>query len=556
MITALHPLVCGGNLMPSARKSLLITRLLAAFASALVLAGIAACDVAKRDDGGRVLVRSIGGQPGSLDPQRAEDQFSFDVLRDLYEGLTASTPEGEAIPAGAESWSVSEDGITWRFRLRSVARWSDGTPVLARHYVNGLRRAVDPATASGGADLLRVIENAVEVLRGEMPPDRLGVAAVSDTELEIRLVRPVPYLPDILTNTVTSPVADAALAGDTYRFSDPASLVSNGPYRLAAVVPGASLKLVKSASYRDRANVAFEQVRYEIVADEMAEFTRFRSGELDVTHTVPEQHFEALHAEPGSGLQYRPALATFYYSFNTVSGPLKDRPRLREALSLAIDRDAITGLVTRAGQTPAWSLVPPGVWNYSSQQVQASGLDRAARHARARALLAADRGSGKTPMKLRMLYNDNQLVERVSLAIAAAWQEVLGVEVELRKMEFRAYLAARDDPSQWDVARVGWAADYNDASSFLDTLMTGSPQNFGRWRNEGYERLLANAAVEIDAGERRALLERAEALMLAEHPVMPVYFYVLRRLVSPRVKAPEINALNRSYSRDFRPAGE
>ena len=521
-----------------------------------IAAASASCE-SRVPDGGQsadskplVLRRGLGGQPGSLDPQRAEDAFSFDVLRDLYEGLTTSSPSGEVLPAAAESWSVDKAGTHYSFKLRRDARWSNGDSVLARQFVTALRRAVDPATASGGADLLRAIENAPAILRGELPADRLAVRAADDHLLEITLSQPVPYFPDILTNTVASPVHESSLTG-AGGFSKAGITVSNGPYSLAEVVPSASLRLVRNAFYWDSGAVTFDEVRYELVPDENAEFTRFRAGQLDVTNNVPEQRFAELVREPGSGLQHRAALATFYFSFNTDQGPLHDKPALREALSLAIDREAITSSITRAGQVPAYSLVPEGVWNYTPAAYVWRASLVEARLSKARSLYAAAGYSSKRPLRLRMLYNENDLIERVCVAISSLWKQELGVEIELVQMEFRAYLAARADPTQWDVVRVGWSADYNDASSFLDTMTDGSPQNFGRWSNHQYALLLADAAVATDLPRRRQLLQQAEQLMLQDYPLLPVYFYVTRRLVQPNISAPPINPMNRTYSRHF-----
>lgn len=497
-----------------------------------------------------LLRRGLGGQPGSLDPQRAEDAFSFDVLRDLYEGLTTSSPSGEVLPAVAESWSVDKAGTRYAFKLRRDARWSNGDPVVAGQFVEALRRAVDPATASGGADLLRAIENAPAILKGELPPDKLGVSASSDHVLEITLSQPVPYFPDILTNTVASPVHESSLAV-AGGFSKAGSTVSNGPYALAEVVPGASLRLVRNNFYWNSGAIAFDQVKYELVPDENAEYIRFRAGELDVTNNVPEQRFEELARDPKSGLQHRAALATFYFTFNTIQGPLSGGPALREALSLAIDREAITSLITRAGQMPAYALVPEGVWNYTPAEYEWRTSAVAARLAKARSLYATAGYSVGKPLRLRMLYNENDLIQKVCVAIASMWKQELGVQTELVQMEFRAYLAARADPAQWDVVRVGWAADYNDASSFLDTMTAGSPQNFGRWSNARYAQWLADAAAEADVSRRRQLLQHSEQLMLADYPLLPVYFYVTRRLVRPHVSAPPINPMNRTYSRDF-----
>jgi len=501
----------------------------------------------------KVLIRSLAGQPGSLDPQRAEDAFSYDVLRDLYEGLTSSTPDGEVAPAAASSWSIDDNGKRYVFRLRPEARWSNGDPVTAAHFVTAFRRAVDPATASGAADLLRAIENAPEILQGQLPSSRLAVRASDDHTLEILLSRPVPFFPDILTNTVASPLHPSSLSIDG-GFSKPGATVSNGPYVLAEFSPGSSLTVVRSSTYWDAASVAYDQIRYYFVPDENSEYMRFRAGEIDVTYTVPEQRFQELRAQPESGLQHRPTLATIYLTFNTDRGPLSGKRGLREALSLAVDRQAITESVTRAGQVPAYSLVPDGTWNYQPAYYSWRDTGVAERLTRARSLYGEAGYSAGKPLRLRLLYNENELVQRVCLAIAAMWKEALGVETELVQMEFKAYLAARADPGQWDVVRVGWTADYNDASTFLDTMTRDSPQNFGRWINADYARLLDAAVAESDPSLRRDTMQQAESLMLNDYPLLPVYFYVSRRLVAPRVLAPSINPMNRTYSRYFRPA--
>ncbi len=500
-----------------------------------------------------ILRRGLGGQPGSLDPHRAEDAFSYDVLRDLYEGLTASSPTGEVVPAAAESWRVDDAGKRYTFAIRRDARWSNGDVVTANDFEAAFRRVMDPATASGAADLLRAIVNAPAILNGDKPTDQLGVRALDERRLEITLSHLVPYFPDILTNTVASPIHPSSLTVPA-NLSKPGAAITNGPYMLSELTPGAHLRLVRNPHYRNPATIAFDEVRYEFVPDENAEFTRFRAGELDVTNSVPEQRFEELSRDAGSGLQHRAWLATFYFTFNTDRGPLKREPALREALSLAIDRDAITRSVTRAGQVPAYSLVPDGVWHYEPARYEWKTASVDYRVARARELYAAAGYSGRNPLKLRLLYNENELVQKVCIAIASMWKEALGVDVELIQMEFKAYLAARSDPAQWDVVRVGWTADYNDASTFLDTMTESSPQNFGRWSDSRYAALLRAAATENDADKRSVTLRRAESLMLNQYPLLPVYFYVTRRLVQPRIEAPPINPMNRTYSQYFRMA--
>jgi oligopeptide transport system substrate-binding protein len=293
-------------------------------------------------------------------------------------------------------------------------------------------------------------------------------------------------------------------------------------------------------------------VRYEFVPDENAEFMRFRAGELDVTNNVPEQRFRELLEQRDARLQHGLTLATIYFTLNTDRGPLSRRRELREALSLAVDRVAITEAVTQAGQVPAYSLVPDHAWNYLPPSYGWRDWTPERRVARARELYAKSGYSAARPLRLRLLYNENELVQRVCIAVAAMWKEALGVETELVQMEFKAYLAARADPAQWDVVRVGWTADYNDASTFLDTMTEGSPQNFGRWIDAEYAALLKSAAGEADPVKRRDTLQRAESLMLSDYPLLPVYYYVSRRLVQPRIAAPAINPMNRTYSKYFR----
>ena len=219
----------------------------------------------------------------------------------------------------------------------------------------------------------------------------------------------------------------------------------------------------------------------------------------------------------------------------------------------AVDRQAIVNRVIRAGQVPAYSLVPDGAWNYKPAYYSWREASIDDRVARARKLYAEAGYSAAKPLRLRLLYDENELVQKVCIAIAAMWKEKLGVDTELIQMEFKAYLAARADPAEWDVVRVGWTADYNDASTFLDTMSRDSPQNFGRWVHSEYARLLESAANEADPAKRINTLQQAESLMLNDYPLLPVYFYVSRRLVQPGISAPAINPMNRTYSKYFRP---
>ena len=407
-------------------------------------------------------------------------------------------------------------------------------------------------TGSGAADLLRAIENAPAILQGKLPVDRLGVRAMDDWTLEIRLSHPVPYFPDILTNTVASPVHPSSLERSG-GFSRPGSTVSNGPYSLSAFAPGANLVLKRNSRYWDSAAVAFDEIRYEFVPDENAEYTRFSSGEIDVTYSVPEQRFQELLGKRDPRLQHRSTLATIYFTLNTDRGPLSGKPGLREALSLAVDRerDHRFGDARRPGAR---------VFARAGRRVELrAGRLRVARRIRGRALEREPASCiGRRAIQRTVRFACGSCTTRTSWSSGSAsrsprcGRKCWASKPSSCRWSSRPTSPRGRIPAQWDVVRVGWTADYNDASTFLDTMTRDSPQNFGRWSNAEYARLLGLAAGETDASRRRDMLQQAESLMLNDYPLLPVYYYVTRRLVQPRIAAPAINPMNRTYSRYFR----
>ena len=495
-----------------------------------------------------VFRRGNGPEPATLDPQRAQDENSRDVIRDLYEGLVAETSAGELVPGAASSWEVSSDGLEWRFTLRPEGRWSNGDPVTAADFVAGFRRAVDPATASTEAGLLRMIENASAITAGEAPPESLGITMLDDYRLALRLTRPTPYLLGLLTHPVTFPVHRPSLAEHGNAFARPGRMVSNGAYRLDRWEPQSFVQLVRNEFFRERPQV--DVVRFYAFDLPEAELNHYRTDALDYTVQIPLARYAWLRENLGDELRVAPALSTQYWLFNTLRPPTDDL-RVRQALAMAVDRERVAASVVGYGDLPAYGLVPPGVLDYTAQSFAWRALPMAERIAAARALLQEAGYGPDNPLQLTVHYNTDENLRRIAVAVTSMWREHLGVESTLHNEEFRVMLSRRKDPDQWQVLRLSWRGDYNDASNFLEILTTTGAVSDTGYDDPEYERLLQQAALEQDPAARRGLLEAAERRMLEFVPILPLYHPVSRHLVKPWVRGYESNVLNRTYTRNI-----
>jgi oligopeptide transport system substrate-binding protein len=490
------------------------------------------------------LKRGLGGEPASLDPAAASDNFSTQVIQDLYEGLTAESPSGEVVPGVASSWSVDEAGTQYTFHLRPDARWSNGKPVRAEEFVVSWQRVLDPKQASPVSADLRLIKGAAGVMSGQLPPKSLAATAPSSDILVINLERPAPYFPQLLAHSAAFPIYSDASA----RTHDPTTWVSNGPFVLSSWRPGTNLNLSRNAAYWDRANVKIERVQYQFAPDQNAQFAAYRAGQLDMTDTVPTNAIASLREQRPNELIIAPYLATAYYGLNFASPQLQGNLKLRKALSMAIDRKRVTSALA-LGQLGAYGFVPPGTWNYEPQHWDWEKLDDVERIAEARRFYSEAGFSGKAPLRLRLLFNSNPSIKQTAIMIAAMWKEELGVETMLTDEEFRVFLQSRHDKQKWDVVRMAWNADYNDASNFLDIFRAGSSNDDTGYSNPAFDELMDEAANAANPQIRRGLLERAERTMLADYPIVPLYFFVSKRLVKPYVLGVKPNALDRVASK-------
>ncbi len=483
--------------------------------------------------------RGLSGEPASLDPAFVADSFSFQVLQDLYEGLTTESMRGDPLPAVASSWSVDAAGTTYTFELRADAKWSNGAPLLARNFVEAWRRTVDPRVAAPNADDLRLIAGAADIIAGRAPPESLGATAIGERELVVRLAKPAAIFPGILSHAAAFPIYSEEAA----RNRDPRRWISNGPYVLSQWSPGTAVTLTRNAAYWDRANVAIARVEYHVASDEAAQYAQYRAGQLDMTDVVPANALPDLRATRPGELVMSAYLATAYLGLNLDPGAPTANLKLRQALSMAIDRRRLVHALG-FGQQPAFGFLPPRVSHYAPQSVPWASLPDDARVATAKRLLG-EAGLPVGSVRLRLLYNANPGIKMLALLVAAMWKETLGIETELEAQEYRVFLHTRHERSGWDVIRLAWTADFNDASNFLDLFRRDSLNNDEGYGSEPFEALVDQAERTADPAAREASFEAAERILLADYPVLPLYHFVSRRLVKPYVSGATPTPLNR-----------
>ena len=488
------------------------------------------------------FVRGNNTDPESLDPLQARSEPALNILRDLHEGLATLDATAQAVPGAARAWEVSADGLEWRFELNAAARWSDGRPVTAADFVMAFRRLADPAAASPHIGLFDAVAGLADAAAGRAAAADVGVFADAPDRLRIRLLRPVPWLPELLAHPAASP----------RRTDVPADgRVSSGAFRFVAQVPGSHLVLERNPEYRDAASVAVDRVRYLPIADLASELSRYRAGELDMSYTVPVSRVPWLKDNLAEEFRVSPYLAVYFYGFNTRHPPLDD-VRVRRALSLVVDRELIASRIVGAGEAPACSLVPPGVPGYEAPRDGECEARRRERVERAQALFAAAGYGPDRPLRLEIRYNTGGLHDRIAVAVSSMWKEALGVETSLVREEFRVLLGNVRAGEITQVYRGSWIADFAEPESFLGILASDSPVNSTGWADADYERMLAEAVLPADRPARLALLAEAEAHAMRAAPLMPLYFYVSKKLVKPHVRGIEDNALNIHPSRFVR----
>ncbi|MBV2183430.1 MAG: peptide ABC transporter substrate-binding protein [Rhizobium sp.] len=498
-----------------------------------------------------VLHRGNSGEPTSLDYAHISINIEGFIVNDLFEGLTIYGADGAIVPGAAESWTISDDGTVYTFKIRDDAKWSDGTPVTAGDFVFAMQRIQNPKTAAQYANILYPIKNAEKINTGALPVEELGVKAVDDKTLEITLERSTPYFLQLVAHYTALPISKANYEKFGDQFVKPGNMVSNGAYKLQAHVPNDSLTAVKNENYWDAANVQIDKVIFYPIEDAAAAIRRYEAGELDVTYNFSAEQITRLREKYGDEVHVSPALATYYYTFDTRTAPFDD-PNVRKALSMAVDRDFLSQEIYAGAQLPAYALVPPGMEGYAKPaEPDYATLSQIDREDKALELMeAAGYGKGGKPLDIEIRYNTNTNHERVATAIADMWKTTFGANVSLVNLDVASHYAYLKEGGKFNVARAGWSADYADPENFLFLgLSDNTSFNYGHYNNPEFDKLVKASYNETDQAKRMEMMLQAEKIMTNDQPLAPLMNSADLWMVSKRVKGWQDNAVNEHRSK-------
>ena len=495
--------------------------------------------------------RLLDGIP-TLDPQLSEDTYGAEFERDLFEGLLNQDAEGNVVPGVATSFEASEGNTVYTFKLRK-SKWSNGDPVTAHDFVYAWQRATDPKTASPYQWYMELLglKNVSAVSKGEMPLSELGVEAVDDYTLKVTLETPVPYFPSLVTQNTTFPTHKATIEKYGDQWTRPENMVSNGAYKLTEWVLKERSVRERNTNYWNNDATIIDKVVALVINDENIALTRYNAGELDRTE-IPAGQYPALEkSNPDEAFSF-PRLCNYYYTFNLSDGEqapeaFKD-VRVRQALSYAVDRNVIVNNVLKGGQFPAYTFTPEATAGFQVPDVAYAQMTQKERDERAVELLK-EAGYGKdNPLTFDMIYNTDEAHKKVATTLSQMWKQKLGVQAVLANQEWKTFLETRKSQS-FDVARGAWCGDYNEASTFLDLLITDAGYNHGKYSNAEVDRLLTESKTSADPGKN---YESVEKILADEMPVIPLYHYAQGMMIKSDFKGwPFDNVQMTTYSRAF-----
>ena len=492
----------------------------------------AAGDLAEKQE----IVINNAAEPESLDPHKVSGVPESNILRQMLVGLTTTDTEGNTVPGMATEWS-SEDNKVWVFKLRD-AKWSNGDPVTAHDFVYSFRRVVDPATASPYATYLAGLKvvNAQDIVDGKVKPDTLGVKAIDDKTLEVTLAEPVPYFPHALFHTSVKPVNQKVIEALGDQWTRVGNFVGNGPYTLKEWQVNERIVLERNPNYYDDANTTINKVTLLVIGSDTTDVQRYKAGEVDITYdALPPTQFKQLQSELGDEVKVSPKLCTYYYEFNHTKAPFDD-VRVRRALSLVLDRDTIVDKILGQGQKVAYQFTPEATNGIKNHTPEWKSWDKDKRIEEAKKLLNEAGYSESNPLKFELLYNTNEQHKTLAVAAASFWKDALGfVDVTLANQEWKTYLDTRRTQKH-QMSRGGWCADYNEASTFLNTFLSTDSSNYGKYNSPAFDAIMAQTlGADVTPEQRAELYRQAEEVLDKEAATIFVYQYVAPRLVKPYV---------------------
>ena len=471
-----------------------------------------------------------------LDPHLVTGIAEFRALSALFEGLATVDPAtSEAVPAAAESWTLSDDGLVYTFTLRKDGAWSNSDPVTAHDFVYAWQRMLSPALGAEYAYLLHCLDNGKAYNEGTLTDfNEVGAKALDEHTLQVTLAHPTPYFLTMQAHYAWFPIHKATIEAHgtmTQRGSTwtrPGNHVSNGPFKLHDWLPDEVLEVTANPNYWNSENVQLDGIAFYPLSNEQTEERSFRTGKLHMTYSIPMFKIDTYKAEQPELLQIHPYLQSYYYRFNCSRPPFDD-VRVRQAFGLAIDRERLVRDVLKGGESPAYAFTPPNTAGYTSTHQVSTDATAA------KALLAeAGYPNGEGFPTVEILYNTAEADKIIAEAMQSMWKEVLGVDVGLYNQDYKVYLASMS-ALDYDIARSTWLGDVIHPLNFLECFLAGGGNNRTGWKSADFDAAIQAAYAEVDTDQRNAHLHQAEKILLEEAAITPVFYQTQKFLLDPRV---------------------
>jgi oligopeptide transport system substrate-binding protein len=486
----------------------------------------------------KILLITVGSEPRTLDPQEAQGVTEHHIIMAVIEGLVAPSidDQSKVVPGMADRWQHNEDYSVWTFHIGEDRKWSNGDPVTAEDFVFSYKRMLTASFGAQYSDNLFILKGAEDYYRGKITDfDQVGVKALDSHTLRIELVGPTPYLLSLVQHDSWLPVNPKAILKfgniDTRdsKWTRAENYLANGPFKMKSWRPNDVIEVVRNPLYWDAANVKLNGINFYSIENINTQERAFQAGQLHKTDQVPLDKVPYYRRTRPELIRIDPYEGVYFYRINIARKPLND-PKIRLALNLAVDRDAIVKNILREDQKPATGYTPPGMGDY--QPLDKMHYDPE----RARQLLAeAGYPNGKGFPKFTIHFNTSESHRAIAEAIQQMWKEELNIDVALENQEWKVYLDTQNNKN-YDLSRSGWIGDFMDPVTFLSMWTTGNGNNNTNWGNPKYDAFIQQAARTGDPKARLEILHQAEDLFLSEAPVVLVYWYTNAYLLQPSVQ--------------------
>lgn len=491
--------------------------------------------------GGKKILRSNNSsEPGSLDPALAQGTHESWILENVFEGLMTFDENGELVPGMAESYEISEDGLTYTFKIRDGVTWSNGDPVTAEDFEYTWKRALDPELAADYAHILYYIKGAQAYNSGEGSRDDVAVKALDEKTLEVTLEAPTAYFLELTAFYTYFPVNKNVVESNPDWAKDPETHVSNGPFKLVRWDHNAKIVLEKNESYYNADKIKLDGIELDIIEDQNTAWQKYEGGEYHILVDVPTSVVAQLKAQNDPQLNIGNQIGTYYYNVNPDVKPFNNA-KVRQALSMAIDCETITENITQGGQIPAEGVVPYGLKDENGNEFR-DGVGSLVEYDPDKAKQLFEEGLAEEGMTLEefnsgqfvILYNTSESHKKIAQAIQEMWRTALGIEIGLENVEFQVKLD-REKAGDYQISRGGWIGDYMDPMTILDLWWSESVFNDVKYNNEEYDKLIAESKATDDQNIRMENMRKAEKMIMEDMAVIPIYFYTQPYVVKENV---------------------